>query len=375
LTARRPPRPTLAQALQRAWWAPQPGPLARLLQPLAALVHLAARHRAGRRPEALPVPVVVVGNLVVGGAGKTPVTMALVQALGAAGWRPGVVSRGYGREAIDATRPLPVSAQSEARTVGDEPLLIHRRTGVPVWVGSRRVAVARALLAAHPEVDLIVSDDGLQHRALPRVAEVLVFDERGAGNGLLLPAGPLREPLPAAPGPMQRVVYTGGAPSTPLPGVVARRRLGQAVPLAAWHAGRAGPDSGALPLPALRGRPLRAAAGIAVPERFFAALRAAGLDPLTYPLPDHDRLDALPWPVDCRDDVLVTEKDAVKLDPARLGRTPVWVVPLDLDLTDAFVADVLAMLPPLTQPPPPPPPPHTVPRRGAGPSAPPEEAP
>lgn len=325
-----PPASRLSTALQRQWWRARPGPAAQLLRPLSWLYRaLAAADRALARPQRLPVPVLVVGNLVVGGAGKTPTVIALVQALRTRGWRPGVVSRGYGR-AHAAERA--VSEGDAAAAVGDEPLLIARRTGVPVWVGRDRVAAARALLAAQPAVDLIVADDGLQHHRLARDAECVVFDERGAGNGLLLPAGPLREPLPQVSPAGRVVLYTAGVASTALPGALAQRRLARAWPLAAWWAGD---DAAAVPLQALQGRPLRAAAGLAAPQKFFAMLAAAGLHVEALPLPDHHDYAALPWPADA--EVLTTEKDAVKLDPARSGTAGVRVVPLDLALPDDFV--------------------------------------
>jgi len=180
---------------RRVWWTPRPGLAARLLQPLSALYGVLQRRHARRASPAvaLPVPVLVVGNVVVGGAGKTPTVMAVVAALARRGHRPGIVSRGHGRA---GSAPRVVAQADHPHDVGDEPLLLARRSGVPVAVGRDRVAAARTLMQAHPEVDVIVADDGLQHRALPRRAELLVFDERGAGNGLLLPAGPLREPLP-----------------------------------------------------------------------------------------------------------------------------------------------------------------------------------
>ena len=137
------------------------------------------------------VPVVVVGNLYVGGTGKTPLAIELVRALQRRGWRPGVVSRGYGGTARSARL---VDAEATATEVGDEPLLIARATQAPVAVGSRRVAAARQLLRAHSDCDVIVADDGLQHLRLARDVEIALVDERGLGNGWLLPAGPLREP-------------------------------------------------------------------------------------------------------------------------------------------------------------------------------------
>ena len=188
---------------------------------------------------------------------------------------------------------------------------------------------------------MIVADDGLQHLALARDVEVLVFDERGAGNGWLLPAGPLREPLPRALAPRQLVLYNAAAPSTPLPGSLARRRLAGATPLDAWWRG-APPDAQALA--ALRGRAVWAAAGMAQPARYFDMLRAAGLDVTPLALPDHHDYATLPWPDGV--DVLVTEKDAVKLAPERCGASRVWVVALDFEPDADFTARLLALLPP-----------------------------
>lgn len=322
----------------RLWWRAPPGALAWALWPLSLLYDALRRLNArGRHPQLLPVPVLVVGNLVVGGAGKTPTVIAAVQALQARGHRPGVISRGHGRH---GTQPREVADADSASAVGDEPLLLHRRCRVPVWVGADRVAAGRRLCAARPQVDVLVSDDGLQHRRLARQAALIVFDERGAGNGLLLPAGPLREPLPAAVPASCRVLYTAGHASTPLPGALATRRLQQAWPLAAWHAGDA---TQAQPLAALQGRPLLAAAGLAAPQKFFAMLAAADLQFTALPLPDHHAFDTLPWPPGSGD-VLVTEKDAVKIDPARTGTTRVWVLPLDFAIPAALVDQLSALL-------------------------------
>lgn len=324
--------------LARHWWQARPTWLANLLRPLAALYGLlATRERQRTTAQHAPVPVLVVGNFIAGGAGKTPTVIALVQALIAAGHRPGVISRGYGR-AADAVHEI--AAGDDVRTAGDEPLLIRRRTGVPVVVGRRRIDAARALCAQHPQVDVIVADDGLQHTGLAWQAALVVFDERGAGNGLLLPAGPLREPLPTALPARMSALYTGGIASTALPGALAERRLAQAWPLAAWHSGD---GSAALPLRALHDRPLLAAAGLAAPDKFFVMLEAAGLHIARLPLPDHFDYAALPWPPETTD-VITTEKDAVKLDPARVGATRLWVVPLDLQLPADLVARLIATL-------------------------------
>lgn len=325
--------------LARHWWRRGLTLLTALLLPLSWLYAALARRAARVAPRRAPRPVVVVGNLVAGGAGKTPTVIALVQALRAAGRRPGVVSRGHGRRGDGVREVRPGSAAAE---VGDEPLLIRRRADVPVFVGRDRVAAAAALCAAHPEVDLLVADDGLQHHALARDVEIVVFDERGVGNGRLLPAGPLREPMPAAWPAARLVVYNAPAPSTAVHGTLAVRRLGSAVPLADWQAGRA---DGAVPLASLQGRPLLAAAGIASPERFFSMLEGAGLTITRQALPDHHRYATLPWPAGTAD-VVVTEKDAVKLDAAACGATRVWVVGLDFVLPAAFVAQVLRRLDP-----------------------------
>lgn len=292
--------------------------------PYRALVRLRrqAYQRGWLHSTRLPVPVIVVGNVVAGGAGKTPVVMALVQHLQARGLRPGVVSRGYGR-ASRGTRH--VEADSPAREVGDEPALIARRCAVPVVVSERRSDAAHALLARHPQTDLIVCDDGLQHLALARDLEICVFGEPGVGNGWLLPAGPLREPWPRA------VDFVLGAPRPP-PGAGAasfaiERRLADAA-LAA--------DGQRVPLAELAGQALLAVAGTARPEEFFAMLRARGLVPeQTLALPDHFDFDSWQPNMDKRQRLVCTEKDAVKLWP----RFPqALAIPLELRLEPAFFA-------------------------------------
>jgi len=337
------PPASTAQRLQQAWLTR--GVLARVLLPLAAVFGAVAALRRALyrigwlRSHPMPAPVIVVGNLIAGGAGKTPTVIAIVAALRRHGYTPGIVSRGYGAPIeglLDVTRELP------AAQCGDEPLLMHLRTGAPVVVGRDRVAAVRHLMQQHPSIDVVVSDDGLQHLALARDAQVLVFDERGAGNGWLLPAGPLRESLPDTLPPRTLVLYNAAQASTPLPGALARRSLAGAVALQDWWQGQ--PASMAS-LGALRDRPLVAAAGLARPQRFFEMLRDTGLRVTSLPLPDHHDYATLPWPADPAD-VIVTEKDAIKLRAERVGATCVWVAPLDFAFDAAFEAALIALLPP-----------------------------
>lgn len=315
-------------ALRTAW--EERGPLARALLPLAWLhaagiaVHRGLYRMGWLRRQALPVPVIVIGNVVVGGAGKTPTTLAVVDHLKRQGWQPGILSRGHGRR--DNGVRL-VHAASEPHEVGDEPLLLHRKTGVPVAVAPRRSRAGRALLAAHPHVDVLVCDDGLQHHALARNLEICVFDRRGTGNGWLLPAGPLREPWPR---PVDLVLLTEPLARPlpcPDPSVIhqARRQLAPFALDANGH--RVDPDT-------LRGRRITAVAAIARPEAFFAMLRATGL-PLaeTIALPDHfDFVVPQDW-MRTAQTIVCTEKDAAKL---RHHRPDALAIPLQLLIPDAF---------------------------------------
>jgi len=256
--------------------------------------------------------------VVAGGSGKTPVVMAIVEHLRSRGLVPGVVSRGYGRGLSDCRE---VRSCSRASEVGDEPLLVAQSCEVPVFVAPSRVRAARALLAAHPATQVIVSDDGLQHHRLQRDIEICVFDERGTGNGWLLPAGPLREPWPRE----VDLVLRTGAPAG-IAGFGVHRRL---APLA-----RRG-DGTRIALAALKDRPLKALAGIARPEAFFAMLRAEGLQlAQAVGLPDHHDFDNEPVSEDgC--ELICTEKDAVKLWPLQ---PQAWAVPLLLAVEPEFWA-------------------------------------
>jgi tetraacyldisaccharide 4'-kinase len=331
----------LAERLQAAWL--ERGGLAIALWPVALGVALAADvnrwlyARGLLKVQRAAVPVVVVGNLVAGGAGKTPTVLALVRALQARGEQPGIVSRGHGRQ---GSAPMLVEDDTPVGSAGDEPLLLRRLSGVPVAVGRDRPAAVAALLKAQPRLSVVVSDDGLQHHRLARDAELVVFDERGIGNGWCLPAGPLRERWRARPRDGWQVVYNAAKPTTAWPGTLVERRLRGAVRLDAWQRGEAATPQALL---ALRERRVLAAAGVAFPDRFFEMLRAAGLAIVPCPLPDHHPFDTLPWAAHTAD-VILTEKDAVKLDPARMGDTRVWVAPLDLALPESVVDAVLAQV-------------------------------
>ncbi len=316
--------------LRNAWL--RRGLLACLLWPLSRVYSVLVRlrmglYRLGVLPvQRLPVPVVVVGNVLVGGTGKTPVVMAMVAHLQGRGWQVGVISRGYGRQTAGC---LEVSSASKARDVGDEPALIHHRAQVPVFVAENRVDAGRALLNQYPHTNLLVSDDGLQHLRLARDVEIGVFDDRGVGNGWLLPAGPLREPWPRA---LDLTLHTGQRPA--FAGFQGRRQL-------ASYALRA--DGGRVPLTDLCGQPVVALAAIAQPEVFFAMLRAQGLT-LEYviALPDHfdfsstERFEYQGYPLLC------TEKDAVKLWPLN---TAALAVPLEFTLPRSFWNALDARLP------------------------------
>jgi tetraacyldisaccharide 4'-kinase len=345
-----------AKARIEARWlalAQRRGTGARLLLPLAGLYGLVTGvrrwlYRTKRLPShRLPVPVVVVGNVVVGGAGKTPTTIALVRHLRSAGWTPGVVSRGHGRR---TSAPLEVLSGIAATDCGDEPKLIHQTTGVPVFVSSDRIQAGRCLLAAHPETDVIVCDDGLQHLAMQRDLSIVVFDDRGMGNGWLLPAGLLREPwpphaTPSGPPPLVLRQYRVGhvpsrVPTPPETEVFdARRTLaGVAINL----------EGRRVPLSDLQGRTLVGLAGIARPDVFFGMVRSEGLALVKeISLPDHaPPADYLPHLQHDAQAFICTEKDAVKLmglhHPAAAR---IWSVGLELAVDDAFFATVDARLP------------------------------
>lgn len=286
----------------------------------AAAVHKWAYRARLLKSKHLPVPVVVVGNVVAGGAGKTPVVMLLAGHFAAAGLRVGAVSRGYGRTPSDCREVL---ADSPEREVGDEPKLIKQAAGIPVFVAPSRYDAGVALLAKYPDTQIILSDDGLQHHALQRDLEICVFDDRGLGNGFLLPAGPLRE---AWPRKVDFVVHTGERVAL-TGGFHAPRHLSRFAK--DIHGAR-------IPLAELAGQPVVAVAAIARPELFFAMLRAQGLRLAhTLALPDHHDFQnwKRPFGHDLR--IVCTEKDAVKLWPQQ---PDVLAVPMALTPNPAFFA-------------------------------------
>ncbi|WP_256977355.1 tetraacyldisaccharide 4'-kinase [Bordetella genomosp. 10] len=330
--------------IQRQWQ--RAGWLSHLLLPLSGLVWLAvaakraAYRRGWLRAYRPPVPVIVVGNIYVGGTGKTPVVVALVKALRERGHTPGVVSRGYG---VKVGKHAHVGrGELSAERFGDEPALIARASGAPISVHPDRPRAARTLLSAHPEVDVIVSDDGLQHLALARDIEIVVQDDRGVGNGRLLPAGPLREPASRL-ADVDVIIDNVADAETPAPAADGRpRRVNMWMELTeAWRLR----DGQRRTLWELRDDyahdRIAAAAGIGNPQRFFSSLRASGM-PLaaTVPLPDHYSYSHSPFRTVAADLILVTTKDAVKC--LGLGDHRLWVVPATPRFSDPRFFDWLA---------------------------------
>jgi tetraacyldisaccharide 4'-kinase len=276
-------------------------------------------YRAGvLRSVRLPVPVIVIGNLTVGGTGKTPLVLWLAEALRRREMYPGIVSRGFGG---GSTGLREVKPGDDAKLVGDEPLLMAERSKCPVWIGADRALAARALLAANPQCDVVLCDDGLQHYGLARDFEIAVEDGRGFGNGLLLPAGPLREP---AGRPVDATVFNDGRSK---PGTFLMR-------LKPTGFFRVDSNGGAVPQSELAGKKLHAIAGIGNPERFFSELARMGLRFTAHAFPDHHAFEPsdLRFP-DC-DLVLMTEKDAVKC--RRFGRRDLVVMCVEAESDPAL---------------------------------------
>ncbi|WP_395791397.1 tetraacyldisaccharide 4'-kinase [Aquimonas sp.] len=269
------------------------------------------------------LPVLVVGNLNVGGAGKTPLVLALIDALRARGWRPGVISRGHGGS---ARAPMRLPATPNPTVHGDEPSLIRQRSGAEVAIGRRRADAAR-LLEDCADVDVLIADDGLQHLALQRDVEILVIDgRRRFGNGALLPAGPLREPASRA-AHCDLVVVNGGEA---LPEEVQMHLRPNG--LRRLH------DDARVELSELAAARVHAVAGIGDPARFFASLRASGLTPVEHPFPDHHAFEPADFEFSEALPVLMTEKDAVKC--RQFAGTDWYALRVDAELPDALFDEI-----------------------------------
>ncbi len=278
--------------------------------------HLFKSHKAG-------IPVIVVGNLTAGGSGKTPLVMRIVELLREHGWKPGIVSRGYGGSAAaKGGAPRQANIASDPAEVGDEPILLARRSGCPVWVAPERGAACRALREQHPECDVIVTDDGLQHYALARDIEICVVDGRGFGNGFLLPAGPLRESRARLASVDAVVTHECGEVN------------GYKMQLQGENLVRVTDAHDVRPAKSFAGQKMHAVAGIGDPQRFFLHLARFGIKPVPHPFPDHHRFRAEELDFGDAAPVVMTEKDAVKC--RRLAKPNHWVFPVSASLDPAF---------------------------------------
>ena len=304
------------------WLWYRPNPLKWLLWPIGGIYGVVMEirrlvYRLGMKPvTTLPLPVIVVGNLTVGGSGKTPVVIWLAGELKSCGYRVGIVSRGYGGNA--ESWPQRVSTASDPGLVGDEPVLIARATGCPVMVSPDRVAAAKALISAE-QLDVLLADDGMQHYALDRTLAIAVVDgQRGLGDGFCLPAGPLRE-FKCRIADVDAIVVNGGS--------WGRAGVFRAQPAAQRLHQVAGSEQKLLA--EFRNTEVHAVAGIGNPQRFFNLLEDAGVDVLPHPLPDHTKLTGAELDFDDARPVFVTEKDAVKCEG--FARENVWCVPIKLE--------------------------------------------
>ncbi|MCE8032362.1 MAG: tetraacyldisaccharide 4'-kinase [Halomonas sp.] len=306
----------------------------RALRPLEALYrwvveYRTSRYRNGRRRIwRAPVPVIVVGNVTLGGTGKSPLVAWLARHLSEQGWRPGIVSRGYGGKAEQgAGYPLHVTLDTSSAHSGDEPRMLARQTGLPVVVDPDRPRGARALL--EKGCDILLSDDGLQHLALGRDLELVVVDgRRGFGNGRCLPAGPLREPLSRLD--EVSAVLINGEPAFVPPAGAWTFRL---VPVR-WRSLADGTSHTLAPLP-FHG-PVHAVAGIGNPQRFFTTLAELGVEARPHAFPDHHRFTAQELTFGDDLPVVMTAKDAEKLDAVTLERG--WVLEIEAEPPVDFAA-------------------------------------
>jgi tetraacyldisaccharide 4'-kinase len=302
-------------------------PLSWLFAAIVALRRLA--YRVSLLPSfSLAVPTIVVGNINMGGSGKTPVVIWLVEQLKKQGYSPAVISRGYG---VDPTQPISVHPGSLASQVGDEPLLIARRTHCPVWVGKNRVEVGKALLKAHPTCDIIISDDGLQHYRLRRDIEIAVVDAESANAQYLLPAGPLREPR------------------SRLETVDAIVCHGEKTILHAFTMLLCGQTFYNLANPKqtvtadyFNGKLVKALAGIGRPARFFNSLTHLGLNVEGISFDDHHAFTAKDLDAIVCEALVMTEKDAVKCRP--FAQAHYWVLPVEAEIESGLLTMLLSKL-------------------------------
>lgn len=319
----------------------QRGPLAVLLLPLAlAFAAVAALRRLcwrrWREPRRLRVPVIVVGNISAGGTGKTPLTLWLAQWLREHGQQPAIISRGYGAARRD---PRPVPTAGLPADYGDEPCLLARRAGCPVWVGVDRAATAEALLAAEPLTTVILCDDGLQHYRLARDFEIAVVDGAlGLGNGWPLPAGPLREPpsrLDSVDAVVVNATGAGGKAAVIHPqALVMKLRPGLFRNIA--------DPSLAVEASYFKGRRVHAIAGIGNPARFFSQLGVMGLSCMPQAFADHHPFNARDLVFAGDDDIVMTEKDAVKCEA--FATTRHWALVVDAEPDPRLGDMILARL-------------------------------
>lgn len=326
------------ERLQRHWY--RLTPLHLLLFPISlAFRTLVALRRLLYRADILasvklPVAVVVVGNISVGGTGKTPFTLWLAQQLIDRGWHPGIISRGYTKASAHKHQPQAVSIDDDANVVGDEPLLMAQRALCPVWIGRDRPAAALALLQAHPECDLILSDDGLQHYRMQRDVEIVIVDgTRRFGNGLLLPAGPLREPVSRLRSVDAVVINSGTAQGNEFSMQLEGNRFHNLL----------NPEL-VLPATDFYGQRLHAVAGIGHPQRFFDHLKLLGLDAIPHPFPDHHRYGVGDLEFEHVDAVLMTEKDAVKCAASATEKH--WALRVDALVSPALTDHILRKIAP-----------------------------
>jgi len=316
------------ERLQHHWYRLSPlhvllYPASLIFRALVALRRFLYRSGVFTAPK-FHVPIVIVGNISVGGTGKTPLTLWLAQQLITEGWHPGIISRGYRKSKNENSLPRCATAEDLPDEVGDEPLLMAQRNLCPVWIGRDRPAVASALLLAHPECDILLSDDGLQHYRLHRDAEIVVIDgARRFGNGLLLPAGPLREPVSRLHDVDAIVVNGGNAQENEfamsLQGTLFYNLLNPEIVVSAND---------------LQGQRLQAIAGIGHPQRFFDHLQQLGLRCTTHAFPDHHHFIASDLACDGADAILMTEKDAVKC--AAFATEKHWVLRVDAQVDPAL---------------------------------------